>query len=275
MGCGNGKAAAPQPAAKPALENTLLDESAVKEDPSAPKKPRASLKGEEVMMNANATVKGEEVVNRLTGQKGTVLKRTTTDLLLQNPDGTEAWVAVEDIGQPAMLAAAYNASKGEAVAVLSMGNAQGSVLQRTTTDVLLRMEDGTEAWYAVEDVAQVLPTAYDVKKGDEVVQLSDGAKGIVQERSTTDVLLRMADGTDKWHGLEDVARASVAGSVPPAAVAEVPPASDMAKSMAPAEPEGQKEQAVETELVGKKVEPVQNEAVEIEVARKEGKYCCF
>ena len=28
-------------------------------------------------------------------------------------DGTEAWHDVEDIGQPAMLAAAYDASKGQ------------------------------------------------------------------------------------------------------------------------------------------------------------------
>jgi len=265
MGCGNAKASAPQAATKPPAENTLLDEKAVdpsKEDATQANdaKPRASLKGEEVRTNANASMKGDEVIDRVTGQKGTVLKRTTTDLLLRHPDGTEAWHGVEDIDQPAMLAAAYNVPKGEAVAVLSMGNAQGIVLQRTTTDVQLRMEDGSEAWYAVEDVAQLLPTAYDVQKGDEVVKLSDGARGIVQDRSTTDVLLRMEDGTDQWQGLEDVARASAgpAGLPPPNASEKVQPATNMATSMtAPEDMNDEvvremKEEAVETELVSQR-----------------------
>merc|ERR1719424_1904551 len=68
------------------------------------------------------------------------------------------------------------------------------------------MSDGAEVWHAVEDVAQVLPEAYGVKPGDEVVRLSDAVKGFVLQRTTTDVLLRLADGTEGCHGLEDVAR---------------------------------------------------------------------
>lgn len=93
------------------------------------------------------------------------------------------------------------------VAVLPMGTALGTVVQRTTTDVHVRMDDGSETWHAVEDVARLVPQANGVKKGDEVVQLADGARGTVQESTTT-----MADGTEQWHGLEDLAMATAPAS---------------------------------------------------------------
>lgn len=199
-----------------------------------------------ILMHANATVNGEEAVCRSSGQCGVVLARTTTDVLLRHSDGTDAWHEVEDVGQRALWAAPHNVGKGESVTLLASGAAKGTVVDRTTTEVLVRMEDGTEtwhavedmapqgtvidrtttevlvqmqdgteAWHAVEDVAQLLPQAHAVKEGDQVIRLSDAQKGTVVCRTTTDVLLRMADGSEKWHGVEKVARGLGVNSATP------------------------------------------------------------
>merc|ERR1719253_1703530 len=132
-------------------------------------------------------------------------------------DGTDAWHEVEDVGQPAVsLAKAHNAGRGETVAVTVKGGAHGSIVERTTTEMCVRMEDGTKAWHAVEDVVHVMPQATQaLKAGDEVVRLRDAAKGTVQSRTSTDVLVRMADGSEEWQGLEDIAKA------PPVTVGDV------------------------------------------------------
>merc|ERR1712224_193812 len=92
---------------------------------------------------------------------------------------------------------------GDVVAVLTMG-AQGQVLQRTTTDVLLMMRDGSESWHKIENVRREGFTSMAFKVGDRVVLRGTGARAEVLQKTTIDMLLKTADGKETWHEVEDV-----------------------------------------------------------------------
>eukprot|EP00929_Paragymnodinium_shiwhaense_P008726 TRINITY_DN112691_c0_g1_i1.p2 TRINITY_DN112691_c0_g1~~TRINITY_DN112691_c0_g1_i1.p2 ORF type:complete len:196 (+),score=51.76 TRINITY_DN112691_c0_g1_i1:75-590(+) len=69
-----------------------------------------------------------------------VLDRTTTDILLQGPDGAKTWFAAEDIYDD------IQASAGKDCAMA------GVVIARTTTDLKVAKPDGSESWVGLEDV---------------------------------------------------------------------------------------------------------------------------
>jgi len=160
-------------------------------------------KREAIMMGAHFVLVGSEV--RLQdGTKGVVKERTTTDLLVKFDDGTEKWFNVEDLSACGILAAARELAQGEEVVCFKDG-AKGRVKECTTTDVLLVMEDGSEVWFPIEDLRQVLPTAHNLLEGDIVVLVRNGRKGVITCRTTTDVKIRWEDGTEEWVDVEDVA----------------------------------------------------------------------
>jgi len=92
---------------------------------------------------------------------------------------------------------------GDVVVLLTTG-AQGQVLQRTTTDVLLMMRDGNESWHEIEDIQQESLILTNAEVGDQVVLRGTGARAKVLQQTTTDILLKMTDGEEIWHEVEDV-----------------------------------------------------------------------
>merc|ERR1719453_261313 len=155
------------------------------------------------MMDAALVLVGSEVTLQ-DGTKGIVKERTTTDVLVKFEDGTEKWFNVEDLSACGVLAAARELARGEEVICFKDG-VTGTVKDFTTTDVLLVMEDGSEVWFPIEDLRQVLPTAHNLLEGDVAVLVRNGRKGIIICRTTADVKIRWEDGTEEWVDVEDVA----------------------------------------------------------------------
>jgi hypothetical protein len=73
--------------------------------------------------------------------------------------------------------------------------------------MLLRYEDGTEAWHDVEDLEQVLSPAHAVVEGDEVINAHRGTRGKAKETTASEILVLHDDGSEEWHGIEALGRA--------------------------------------------------------------------
>mmetsp|Transcript_41294 Transcript_41294/g.75342 ORF Transcript_41294/g.75342 Transcript_41294/m.75342 type:complete len:1067 (-) Transcript_41294:66-3266(-) len=159
-----------------------------------------------VFTDAHDLGKGEEVVRLYDGVRGRVLQRTTTDVFVKLDSGAEVWCGVEDLGQKGVLTAPHDVEEGENV-MHRIDRTKGIVKVRTTTEVCVRREDGTEQWYPIEDMAQLLPHAHDVREGDYTIRARDGARGTVLQRTTTDVRIKFDNGTEAWEGAEDIAKA--------------------------------------------------------------------
>jgi len=86
-------------------------------------------------------------------------------------------------------------------AKLKKQGTMGTVLQTTTTDVQVKMEDGTVAWHEIEDLAQVTP---DLKVGAQAKLKKHGKICTVEQLTTTDVQVKLEDGTTEWHEIEDL-----------------------------------------------------------------------
>jgi len=165
---------------------------------------------------------GDEVVERSNKRRYTVTKRTKTDVCLKPCDGSEceSWKSAsavdkvpklnlalaKEIMEQELLAPVHEARCGDQVQHLTDPRKRGNVLKRTTTDVLLRMEDGTEGWEAAEDLQQVLSNGYDVTLGEEVISAQRGTRGSVKNRTTTEILVLNDDGTEEWHEIESIGR---------------------------------------------------------------------
>jgi hypothetical protein len=78
-------------------------------------------------------------------------------------------------------------------------DAKGCVLQRTTTEALLKIGEESETWYPIEDIAEmrVMATGHPLEFGDAVVRTSDQAKCRVKECTATNVIVRMDDDTEE------------------------------------------------------------------------------
>ena len=77
-------------------------------------------------------------------------------------------------------------------AKLKKQGTMGKVLQTTTTDVQVQMEDGTVAWHEIEDLAQVTP---ELKVGAPAKLKKQGIVCTVLDLTTTDVQVKLDDGT--------------------------------------------------------------------------------
>jgi len=136
-----------------------------------------------------------------TGKEGTVIKRTTTDILVETRDGKKAWVEVEKVGQDRV--AAIDARKGEQVYLRDDGT-PAVIVQKTTTDALLRLPDGKEKWYAIEDIRQDCMAAVDARVGERATVRDNGTSVIILKKTTTDALVRLPDGKEQWMAIEDL-----------------------------------------------------------------------
>ncbi|CAE7516801.1 unnamed protein product [Symbiodinium natans] len=103
--------------------------------------------------------KGMAVTNLRRGQSGQVMQHTTTDVLVKYDDGKTEWTDIEDLKKMAEEKKAEEAdvidvSKGMAVTNLRRGQS-GHVLQHTTTDVLVKYDDGKTEWTEIEDLKKM------------------------------------------------------------------------------------------------------------------------
>mmetsp|Transcript_17702 Transcript_17702/g.30964 ORF Transcript_17702/g.30964 Transcript_17702/m.30964 type:complete len:123 (-) Transcript_17702:34-402(-) len=81
---------------------------------------------------------------------GKVLKRTTTDVLVEQESGKKEWVDIEDLKR----------AEGPGVEDITAGmmvedasqNIKGTVVKKTTTDVAIKKADGKVVWCDIEDV---------------------------------------------------------------------------------------------------------------------------
>jgi hypothetical protein len=107
-------------------------------------------------------------------------------------------------GSRQLYAPAHEARRGDEVLCAGKPQMRGTVLQRTTTDILMLMDDGSEAWHEAENVEQVLFDALDVKEGDEVITALQGQHGKAKKRTTTEILVLNDNGTEEWYAVENV-----------------------------------------------------------------------
>lgn len=171
--------------------------------------------GDESTTEDHDLQEGDEVVERSNLRRYTVRDRTKTEVLLQalGGIGPPEWKSVKavdkvpklnmaraiEIKQQEIYAPAAEARRGDEVRRVGNPRARGSILQRTTTDALLKMEDGTETWHGVEDLEQVLSSAANVEEGEEVITAQRGKRGRAKTRTTGEVLVLHDDGTEEWH----------------------------------------------------------------------------
>lgn len=209
---------------------------------------------------------GDEAIERSTSQKGNVLRRTKTEVLLKMQDGTEAWkeakaldkvpklnlaaaiqIQKRDIALQELYAPVWEVKNGDEV-IRRSDAIRGVVIERTTTDCLMRMDDGKEAWQAIEDLQQeheqvLTPVGIDASDGQEVVDARKGRRGSVKNRTTTDILVLHDDGTEEWYELEGVGRPKsrlpTKNAIAPGAVAPAAPVSRVERKQA-CPPEDQK-----------------------------------
>eukprot|EP00933_Yihiella_yeosuensis_P050997 TRINITY_DN48821_c0_g1_i1.p1 TRINITY_DN48821_c0_g1~~TRINITY_DN48821_c0_g1_i1.p1 ORF type:complete len:244 (-),score=72.84 TRINITY_DN48821_c0_g1_i1:348-1079(-) len=155
---------------------------------------------------------GAQVRNSRTAELGVVLQKTTTDILVKTAEGKQEWIEREDIEL-----------QGSAVPDFAVGaevinnrtSETAVVLQRTTTDLLVKTSDGKKEWIEMEDAAlpgQGLP---EFSAGTQVTNPNTSESGVVVRRTTTDILVKTADGKTGWHDVEDLKVADAAPEEPP------------------------------------------------------------
>lgn len=176
---------------------------------------------ESMLMDGNDLIEGSEAVCPADGRSCWVKHRTTTEAMVVFEDGTEKWMDIEDLAQNTSLVAADDLEVGDS-AVRLTDKQTGIVRSRTTTELLIEFKDGTEAWHDAEDLAQAVAKADDLKEGDEALKLGNSRRGRILTRTTTDMKLKLEDGTEEWVATEDLGAAKARMPKAPAKAAEAP-----------------------------------------------------
>lgn len=96
----------------------------------------------------------------------------------------------------------HAATVGDEVSVL-LPSRSGVVLERTTTDVRLRLEDQNEVWFDIEEVEGGPVIIHECQPGSKVT-LADGQRCVVSDRTTTDIEVQLQDGSKVWRDVEDM-----------------------------------------------------------------------
>lgn len=98
----------------------------------------------------------------------------------------------------------HTASPGDEVAV-ALPCQEGTVLKRTTCDVHVRLQNGTELWCDVEDIAGGSTAIHQIARGGKAKPRGSGDKFEIVDRTTCDVLLRCpVTGQEAWHEVENL-----------------------------------------------------------------------
>jgi len=95
----------------------------------------------------------------------------------------------------------HAATVGDEVSVL-LPSRSGVVTAKTTTDVQLRLPDGNQVWFDIEEVEGGAVIVHECKRGGTVT-LEDGQRCLVTNRNTCDVEVQLPDGSKVWRGVED------------------------------------------------------------------------
>lgn len=98
--------------------------------------------------------------------------------------------------------AIYEAAPGDEVAV-PLTSQDGVVTQRTTTDVQMRLQDGNEVWFDIEDVDGGPVIIHEAKSGGKA-SIDGIGRCEILERTTGELKLRLPDGTEVWRAVEDL-----------------------------------------------------------------------
>jgi Ca2+-binding EF-hand superfamily protein len=164
---------------------------------------------------------GDAVIERSTSSRGSILKRTKTDCLVQMEDGQEVWksrkgldkvpklnlaraieIQQDDLSRE-LTAPANCAYRGDEVVRRGSGLV-GRILERTTTDCLVQGQDGTQAWVDVEDLEMALKPATGARDGELVVHANRGNRGRCKTKTDGEILILHDDGHEEWYKLEEV-----------------------------------------------------------------------
>lgn len=106
-------------------------------------------------------------------------------------------------GVPTEEVSIHSAMPGDEVAVPLPGQT-GTILKRTTTEVQLKLPDGNDVWFDIEDVDGGGPiNIHEVAKGGRA-SLRGGDRYQIVDRQTCAVKLRYPDGREVWHEVEDL-----------------------------------------------------------------------
>jgi Ca2+-binding EF-hand superfamily protein len=128
------------------------------------------------------------------------------DSVLKDSDGSVSYVdfvdKVFEIQDTALaMVSKHAATVGDEVAVL-LPSRSGVVTAKTTTDVQLRLPDGNELWFDIEDVEGGPVILHECKPGSKIT-LQDGQRCVVTRRNTADLEVQLSDGSKVWRGIED------------------------------------------------------------------------
>lgn len=96
----------------------------------------------------------------------------------------------------------FVAAPGDEVSV-PLSSQEGTVLNRTTTEVQMKMQDGNEVWFDIEDIDCGPVTIHEVNTGGKAT-LRGGPRYVIVDRTTASVKLRYPDGKEVWHEVEDL-----------------------------------------------------------------------
>jgi Ca2+-binding EF-hand superfamily protein len=95
----------------------------------------------------------------------------------------------------------HAATVGDEVGVL-LPNREGVVVEVTTSDAKLRLPDGNEVWFDIEEIEGEAISLHECRPGSKV-RLQDGSTCSLSSRTTTDLQLQLADGSKVWRPIED------------------------------------------------------------------------
>jgi Ca2+-binding EF-hand superfamily protein len=151
--------------------------------------------------------RGGKAKPRGTGDKWEVVDRTTCDVLLRCPvTGKEAWHEVENLEDEGEQSP-WAASPGSPVRMLRK-NVKARVKTRTTTDALVVHEDGTEAWYGVEDFGAmaVAPSEEATERLRQIFERCDSGKDEMINKRELIKICRSDRAISEFFGLASVIR---------------------------------------------------------------------
>lgn len=126
--------------------------------------------------------------------------------VLKDNSGALSYVDFVDkvfgVQDPALaMVSVHAAAVGDEVSVL-LPSRSGVVVARTTADVQLRLPDGNEVWFDIEEVEGDSVIIHECKPGGTVI-LEDGRRCVVTDRTTSDLELQYPDGSKVWREIED------------------------------------------------------------------------
>lgn len=155
----------------------------------------------------DGTIAGDDLVAVLTVLG---ISRSDLDVLLSaTPSKGSGLVSYDDFinnlfGVPTNQISIHSTVAGDEVAI-ALRSQSGVIVQRTTTEVLMKLEDGYELWFDIEDVEGEQVNVHEVAQGGKAkMSGTSGASAEVVDRTTGEIKLRLPGGKEQWVAVEDL-----------------------------------------------------------------------